>query len=100
MTPDMKRLCDLARAEIPCPYDDEGRPTVSLDDRDEAAEAIVRAVLLALREPSESAAEAAGATCLPNPDDPYTPWIEIGSDAARATTAALINHILAEPAKA
>lgn len=79
MTPDLKRLCEAARAYIPCPYDEEGRPIIDGTERDEAARHIVEAVLIELGSISSDQI-AAGSS-----ETSRWPWLKA---------------ILAEPAKA
>jgi hypothetical protein len=84
MTPDMQRLCDVARFAM------TETEAATYGSTQQVAEAIVRAVLMALREPSDAMEEAALADT-PNDFERWAPATEF-------TT--MINAILAEPATA
>ena len=100
MTPDMKRLCEAAESA----HDDwvKGGYAVKAGEYtiEATPEAIVRAVLTALREPSASTVEAGSTAGIPNPGDPYTPWLEVGDEGAKSAFTNMIDHILSEPATA
>ncbi|MET3481520.1 hypothetical protein [Methylobacterium sp. 1973] len=86
MTPDFKRLCEAAEDA----YNDQSGSPFSLDCR----EAIVRAVLMALREPSDAVKKAAE-----EGTEFYGAGEYISYDAGE-TIARAVDFILAEPAKA
>jgi hypothetical protein len=94
MTPDMKRLCEAAESA----YDDWVKGGYSVDPDEytiEATpEAIVRAVLMALREPSAAVKEAAE-----EGTEFYGAGENISYDAGE-TIARAVDFILADPVKA
>ncbi|MGX9980733.1 hypothetical protein [Methylobacterium fujisawaense] len=88
MTPDMKRICDAAHR---CITEDHG----DMEDADPSfAEAIVRAVLMALRDPSDAVKKAA------EKDTEFYGCGEYISYDAGETIARAVDFILAEPARA
>lgn len=94
MTPDMKRLCERADLIIRSRFGGPPLTGIGLCYPREA-EAIVRAVLLALREPTEEAYWAA--------HEPFNwgPGFADGSDPdPRKVVTAMIDYILADPVKA
>lgn len=88
MTPDMKRLCEAAQFAY------EGEEETSIILYDTQAEAIVRAVLMVLREPSEDVVEEGSYTY------DATGLEQIGPRVAARAFSAMLDAILAEPAKA
>jgi len=87
MTPDMKRLCEAASRAY--------EPYVA-DIAPQDVEAIVRAVLAALREPSAAMIDVGGGI----DDDRYYSIGIVGDDQAKQAFTAMIDHILSEPATA
>lgn len=94
MTPDMKRLCEAAERA----HDDwvKGGYSVKPGEHtiEATPEAIVRAVLMALREPSDAVKKAA------EEGTEFYGWGEYISYDAGETIARAVDFILAEPAKA
>lgn len=94
MTPDLKRLCAAAEAEVEQAVIDAG------NNRKPDTEAIVRAVLMALREPSREAKSQASRS---TENDIAAELVGYGwavEDASSRHFTAIIDHILAEPATA
>lgn len=90
MTPDLKRLCEAAEEAFYANI----VPASDREELQETLEAVVRAVLMALREPSSGML-----------DEPYnTGWFNgdgtMDRKPLREEFAAMIDHVLAEPAKA
>jgi hypothetical protein len=88
MTPDMKRLCQAAEEAFETVFHGDAEITPG------GSETIVRAVLLALREPSYGMLRAAEDAEKVGDDGRM-----VRGDFEREVTA-MIDHILAEPAKA